>query len=64
MTLKRLYELHDLEGAFSIGFIFDEDCRAESVPMYCSLVTEQVANGVAVRMAVLWSLVGSGGPVV
>src|SRR5271165_7546110 len=27
--LKRLYELHDLEGAFSIGFIFDEDCRAE-----------------------------------
>ena len=29
-----------------------------------SLVTEQVANGVAVRMAVLWSLVGSGGPVV
>ena len=29
MTLKRLYELHDLEGAFSIGFIFDEDCRAE-----------------------------------
>jgi aspartate carbamoyltransferase catalytic subunit len=29
-----------------------------------SLVTEQVANGVAVRMAVLWSLLGSGGPVV
>ncbi len=29
-----------------------------------SLVTEQVANGVAVRMAVLWSLIGSGGPVV
>ena len=29
MTLKRLYELHNLEGAFSIGFIFDEDCRAE-----------------------------------
>ena len=28
-----------------------------------SLVTEQVANGVAVRMAVLWSLLGSGGPV-
>jgi aspartate carbamoyltransferase catalytic subunit len=26
-----------------------------------SLVTEQVANGVAVRMAVLWSLLGSGG---
>jgi aspartate carbamoyltransferase catalytic subunit len=29
-----------------------------------SLITEQVANGVAVRMAVLWSLLGSGGPVV
>ena len=29
-----------------------------------SLVTEQVANGVAVRMAVLWALLGSGGPVV
>ena len=29
-----------------------------------SLVTEQVANGVAVRMAVLWSLLGSGGPFV
>jgi aspartate carbamoyltransferase catalytic subunit len=29
-----------------------------------SLVTEQVANGVAVRMAVLWSLVGSGGSIV
>jgi aspartate carbamoyltransferase catalytic subunit len=29
-----------------------------------SLVTEQVANGVAVRMAVLWSLLGSGGVVV
>jgi aspartate carbamoyltransferase catalytic subunit len=28
-----------------------------------SLVTEQVANGVAVRMAVLWTLVGSGGPI-
>jgi len=27
-------------------------------------VTEQVANGVAVRMAVLWSLLGSGGPIV
>ena len=26
----------------------------------CSLVTEQVANGVAVRMAVLWSLLGGG----
>jgi aspartate carbamoyltransferase catalytic subunit len=29
-----------------------------------SLVTEQVANDVAVRMAVLWSLLGSGGAVV
>ena len=28
-----------------------------------SLVREQVANGVAVRMAVLWTLVGSGGPI-
>jgi aspartate carbamoyltransferase catalytic subunit len=29
-----------------------------------SLVTEQVANGVAVRMAVLWTLLGAGGPIV
>ena len=29
-----------------------------------SLITEQVANGVAVRMAVLWTLLGSGGPFV
>ena len=29
-----------------------------------SLVAEQVANGVAVRMAVLWSLLGSGGSIV
>ncbi len=28
-----------------------------------SVVREQVANGVAVRMAVLWELLGSGGPV-
>ena len=28
------------------------------------VITEQVANGVAVRMAVLWSLLGSGGPIV
>jgi len=28
-----------------------------------SIITEQVANGVAVRMAVLWLLLGSGGPV-
>ena len=29
-----------------------------------SLIIEQVANGVAVRMAVLWTLLGSGGPFV
>jgi hypothetical protein len=29
MTLKRLYELHDIDGSFSVGFIFDEGCRAE-----------------------------------
>jgi aspartate carbamoyltransferase catalytic subunit len=29
-----------------------------------SLITEQVTNGVAVRMAVLWKLLGSGGPIV
>jgi aspartate carbamoyltransferase catalytic subunit len=29
-----------------------------------SLVREQVTNGVAVRMAVLWSLIGSGGQIV
>jgi aspartate carbamoyltransferase catalytic subunit len=29
-----------------------------------SLITEQVTNGVAVRMAVLWSLLGSGGSIV
>jgi Histidine kinase-, DNA gyrase B-, and HSP90-like ATPase len=29
LTLKKLYELHDLEGSFSVGFIFDEDVRAE-----------------------------------
>jgi aspartate carbamoyltransferase catalytic subunit len=29
-----------------------------------ALMTEQVANGVAVRMAVLWTLLGSGGPIV
>lgn len=29
-----------------------------------SLITEQVTNGVAVRQAVLWSLLGSGGPIV
>jgi hypothetical protein len=29
LTLKRLYELHDREGSFSVGFIFDEDVKAE-----------------------------------
>ena len=28
MTLKRLYELHDLEAAFSIGFIFQSQIKA------------------------------------
>jgi len=40
------------------------EIAAEVADSARSLVTEQVANGVAVRMAVLWSLVGSGGPVV
>ena len=29
VTLKKLYGLHDLEGSFSVGFIFDEDVKAE-----------------------------------
>jgi aspartate carbamoyltransferase catalytic subunit len=40
------------------------EIAAEVADSARSLVTEQVANGVAVRMAVLWSLIGSGGPVV
>ena len=40
------------------------EIAAEVADSTRSLVTEQVANGVAVRMAVLWSLIGSGGPVV
>jgi len=40
------------------------EIAAEVADSARSLVTEQVANGVAVRMAVLWSLVGTGGPVV
>lgn len=40
------------------------EIAAEVADSSRSLVTEQVANGVAVRMAVLWSLLGSGGPVV
>ncbi len=37
------------------------EIAAEVADSARSLVTEQVANGVAVRMAVLWSLLGSGG---
>jgi aspartate carbamoyltransferase catalytic subunit len=40
------------------------EIAAEVADSNRSLVTEQVANGVAVRMAVLWSLIGSGGTVV
>ncbi|HEX5616469.1 MAG TPA: aspartate carbamoyltransferase catalytic subunit [Acidimicrobiia bacterium] len=40
------------------------EIAAEVADSSRSLVTEQVANGVAVRMAVLWTLLGSGGPVV
>jgi aspartate carbamoyltransferase catalytic subunit len=40
------------------------EIAAEVADSARSLVTEQVANGVAVRMAVLWALLGSGGPVV
>ena len=40
------------------------EIAAEVADSARSLVTEQVANGVAVRMAVLWSLLGSGGSVV
>ena len=40
------------------------EIAAEVADSTRSLVTEQVSNGVAVRMAVLWSLLGSGGPVV
>jgi aspartate carbamoyltransferase catalytic subunit len=40
------------------------EIAAEVADSARSLVTEQVSNGVAVRMAVLWSLIGSGGPVV
>lgn len=40
------------------------EIAAEVADSSRSLVTEQVSNGVAVRMAVLWSLLGSGGPVV
>jgi aspartate carbamoyltransferase catalytic subunit len=40
------------------------EIAAEVADSARSLVTEQVANGVAVRMAVFWALLGSGGPVV
>ena len=40
------------------------EIAAEVADSSRSLVTEQVANGVAVRMAVLWTLLGSGGPIV
>ena len=36
------------------------EIAGEVVDSARSLVTEQVANGVAVRMAVLWSLLGGG----
>jgi aspartate carbamoyltransferase catalytic subunit len=37
------------------------EIAAEVADSPASIITEQVANGVAVRMAVLWSLLGSGG---
>ena len=37
------------------------EIAAEVADSPASMITEQVANGVAVRMAVLWSLLGSGG---
>jgi aspartate carbamoyltransferase catalytic subunit len=40
------------------------EIAAEVADSSRSLVTEQVANGVAVRMAVLWTLLGSGGRIV
>ena len=40
------------------------EIAAEVADGPASVITEQVANGVAVRMAVLWSLLGSGGSIV
>lgn len=39
------------------------EIAAEVADSAASVITEQVANGVAVRMAVLYTLIGSGGPV-
>ncbi len=39
------------------------EIAAEVADGPASIITEQVSNGVAVRMAVLWSLLGSGGTV-
>ena len=39
------------------------EIAAEVADGPASIITEQVTNGVAVRMAVLWSLLGSGGPI-
>jgi aspartate carbamoyltransferase catalytic subunit len=39
------------------------EIAAEVADGPASIITDQVANGVAVRMAVLWSLLGSGGPI-
>jgi aspartate carbamoyltransferase catalytic subunit len=40
------------------------EIAAEVADGPASVITEQVTNGVAVRMAVLWSLLGSGGSIV
>jgi hypothetical protein len=29
MTLEQLFDLHEMEGSFSVGFNFDEGVRAE-----------------------------------
>jgi aspartate carbamoyltransferase catalytic subunit len=39
------------------------EIAAEVADSPASIITDQVANGVAVRMAVLWSLLGSGVPI-
>jgi aspartate carbamoyltransferase catalytic subunit len=40
------------------------EIAAEVAEGPASVITEQVTNGVAVRMAVLYTLLGSGAPVV